>query len=388
MSCLGLLFHVHAYVAIFAAMVIVATLLAADLLERPSARWAAVCGAGAVILLVLLGTDVIAVEATTKIALVIVVAAAMLVAKPGWLARMWAPGLVLALPAILIAAPVFLRLLREAEDRNSFFYARQHQNDLRELTLPVSSVIVHELPVWVLGVAAAVGLWRIRRDDPRRTPWLAALLAVLVVTPLLTYNHLWGVDQEPYRFLPYGALFICVLGVPWLWLAVVRGDVPARASAAVAAILIAATVPTTAAYARSVDAAGVLPTPPEVTSAYERIADATGGGLTLLDTCFSPEVTRVFGGPNDVQYHAGVAYPAHVNEINTIRYLLSILILPRRSYLSKAGIGWFATHTNCGGIERTEIRRRFGAPAASFPMPDPTRFGHPPGTRYEVYRVG
>jgi hypothetical protein len=384
----GLLFHLHAYVAIFAALVIVATLVTAELLERPSPRWAAGCGASVVLLLVLMRTDAIDVEATTKIVLLIVLAAAMLVAKPGWLARMWAPGLALALPALLVAAPVFLRLLQEASDENSFFYARQRQNDARDLTLPVSSFIVHEMPVWVLGAAAAAGLWRIRREDPRRTPWLAALLALLVVTPLLTYNHLWGVDQEPYRFLPYGALFICVLGIPWLWIALARGGVPARASAAVAAVLIAATVPTTLAHGRAVDSAGLVPSPPEVTSAYARIADATGGDLTLLDTCFSPQVTRVFGGPNVVQYHAGLAFPAHVDEVNAIGASLHGGTLPMRTDLSGVGVGWFATHTNCRGISREEIRQRLGAPAVSFLMPAPTRYGHPPGTQYEVYRIG
>ena len=383
----GLLFHVHAYVAIFAALVVVATLVAADMLERPSARWAAASGAGVLLLLVLMRTDVIGVEATTKIALLIVLVAAMLVAKPGWLARMWAPGLALALSAVLIAAPVFVRLLREAGDENSFFYARQHQNDVRDLTLPVSSFIVHELPVWVLGVAAAAGLWRIRRQDPRRTPWLAALLALLVVTPLLTYNHLWGVDQEPYRFLPYGALFICVLGVPWLWLAVAQGDVPTRATAAVAVLLLAATIPTTVAHARAVNSAGLVPSPPEVTSAYARIDEVTGGGLTLLDTCFTPQNTRVFGGPNVVQYHAGLAFPAHLDQVNAILAALHDSTVPARADLSTVGVGWFATHTNCRGIGRAEIRRRFGRPAASFLMLEPSRYGHPPGTRYEVYRV-
>ena len=151
-----------------------------------------------------------------------------------------------------------------------------------------------------------------------------------MLTPLLTYNHLWGVDQEPYRFLPYGALFICVLGVPWLWIAFTRGDAPARASAGAAALLLAATIPTTVAHTRAVDAAGLVPIAPEVTSSYARIADATGGDLTLLDTCFSPEVTRVFGGPNTVQYHTGLAFPAYVDEINGIRASLRTLVLPAR----------------------------------------------------------
>jgi len=383
----GSLFHLHAYVAIFGVVTIVGVLLTADLLEHPAPRWAAGSAAGVLLLLVLMGTDVIGVEATTKIALLIVVVSALLIAKPGWLARMWAPGLAFALPAMLIAAPVFVRLLQAAGDEDSFFYARQRQNEVRDLTLPVSSVIVHELPVLVLGGAAVVGLRRIRPQDPRFTPWLAALIALLVLTPLLTYNNLWGVDQEPYRFLPYGALFICVLGVPWLWIAFTGGDGPARASAGAAALLLAATVPTTVAHTRAVDAGGLVPVAPEVTSAYARIADATGGDLTLLDTCFSPEVTRVFGGPNTVQYHTGLAFPAHVDEINGIRASLRTLVLPAGAYLASAGIGWFATHTNCGGIDRAQIRETLGTPVATFPMIEPVAFGHPAGTRYEVYRT-
>ena len=385
---LGLLFHIHAYVAIFAALVVLATLVATDLLERPSPRWA-VCGLGClVVLLALMRAGLVDVEPTTKIAIVVVLVAGLLLLKPGWAARMWRPALGLGLAAVAVAAPVLARLLSEAGDEGSFFYARQQQNERRDLTLPVSSVIVHELPVLVLGIAAAIGLWRLGRGDPRRSAWLGALLALLVVTPLLTYNHLWSVDQEPYRFLPYGALFVCVLGVPWLWLALSRGDRPARASAAVAALLLLATVPTTVAYTRAVDAAGIYASAaPEVTSAYARIAETTGGGLTLLDACFSPELTRVLGGPNDVAYSAGIAYPDHLHELQKIRRAMRHQRLPEAASLARAGVGWFATHTACGGVDRAEIRRRLGGPTVSFGMPEPTRFGNPPGTRYEVYRI-
>ena len=96
----------------------------------------------------------------------------------------------------------------------------------------------------------------------------------------------------------------------------------------------------------------------------------------------------MLGGPNVVQYHTGRAFPAHVDEINGIRESLRGHALPPAGYLAAAGIGWFATYTNCGGIAPAELRRELGSPVVSFPMTDPEEFGHPPGTRDEVFRVG
>ncbi|MGE0026116.1 MAG: hypothetical protein AB7O78_07560 [Thermoleophilia bacterium] len=384
---LGLLFHVHAYVAIYTTAMVVGLLLAEDHLRRPRRR-RLLTGCG-----VLLATLVVlrlaggAVAPTTKIGLLIVVAAALLVERREWRTRLGTAALALVVPALLMAAPYLLRLASEAADDNSFFNQRQAQNEGRDLTLPVTSVLWHELPVLVLAAVAIAGVWRLRRDLDRAVPWLALLIAAVVVTPLLTWNHLWGVDQEPYRFLPYGVFLITVAGVPWLWVAFRRLDRRWIGAEALAAALLLATIPTTAVWARGMDRAGSLPDDPNVRLADQRLAEITGGQLTLLDGCFNPELTRLHGGPNVVRYHPGLAFPANLEAVNAVLAKRVTADIGTARELRAANIRWYATHTACNGTPIAEARRVLGPPVATFPMPEPELYGNPPGTRYQVYRV-
>ena len=384
---LGLLFHVHAYAAIFTAAMVVAVLLAEDHLRRPDRRRLLIHAGvlvGALVVLRLAGG---AIAPTTKIGLLMVVAAALLAVRREWLARLGTTALALVVPTLVVAAPYLLRLAAEAADDNSFFNQRQAQNEGRDLTLPVTSVLWHELPVLVLAAVAIAGVWRLRREVERAVLWLAVLVATVIVTPVLTWNNLWGVDQEPYRFLPYGMFLVAVAGVPWLWVAVRRLDRRWIGAEALAAVLLLATIPTTVSWARGMERAGTLPDDPNVRAADERIDAITGGELTLLDGCFNPELTRLHGGPNVVRYHPGLAFPADLEAVNAVLAKRVTADIGTARELRAANIRFYATHTACNGTPLAEARRVLGPPVATFAMPEPELYGNPPGTRYLVYRV-
>lgn len=386
-ALLGLVFHTHAYVAIYSAATVMVVFLVEDHLRHPSRRRLLSEAAFLLLLLALLRVVRGHVEPTTKIGLFLAGVAVLLLVRRSWVARMGVAALTMVLTAAIVAAPYLLRLLQQAGDENSFFAQRQAQNDNRDLTLPLPSILWHELPVLVLAVVTAVGLWRSRREIARADPWLAVLIAVAVVTPLLTYNHVWGVDQEPYRFLPYGMLLIAVLGFPWLWLALSRPRQLRWAPEALAALLLLATAPTSIAYLHAVAEAGTLPDDRNVRVADEWIAETTGSELTLLDGCFNPEFTRIHGGPHVLRFHSGLAVPANQPQVNLVLNLRAQGKIATPAQLRAAGVRWFATNTNCNGIPRAEIGQALGRPRATFLMPAPELYGNPPGTRYEVYAV-
>lgn len=384
---LGLLFHVHAYVAIFTSVMVVALSLAEDRLRDSSRRRLAVDAGVLLVVLVALRAVGDGVQSTTKMLLLVAVAVGLLVARRSWWARMGGAAAALVVPAVLIMAPMGIRLARDAADENGFLTQRQAQNGVRDLTLPLSSVLWHELPVIVLAVAAIAGLWRVRRESERAAVWLAALIATAAVTILMTFNDTWGVNQEPYRFLPYGALLLAILGLPWLWVALSRRRPRGSALEIAACVLLLATVPTTLAYLDGMDAAAPLLDDPNIRATNERIAAVTHDEITLLDSCFNAELTRARGGPHIPKYHAGLAYPDNRAAIDRALGLRDRAALADGAALQAAGIRWFATHTNCAGIPPARIRAVLGRPVAVFPMPEPERYGHPAGTRYEVFRV-
>lgn len=384
---LGVLMHTHSYVTIFAAFTVVFMLVTMEAVHSSAWRWLAgwsgVCG----VLLGLFGLGVIDLRPTTQLALLAAVPALALVTRPSWTRRMWAGGLALIAPFILIAGPMVVRLAREMTDSDSFFNVRQEQSAVRDLGMPFWDALWFELPVLVLAVAAAAALFRSGLSSERHRAWFAALSALLVSTSLLTFNDLWGVDQEPYRFLPYGAFMLAIVAFPWLWLAVADGTKRSRIVAGTASVLMLATIPTTVAYSRAID--GSKPYAPSGTerAAYGELAKITGNGLTLLDACFWPELTRVVGGPHTIAFHPGLAYPEHVNELVAIKNAMTAGELAPPDQMAAAGIAWFATHTNCGGVPANRIAATLGPPTRTFPMPTPEAFGHPAGTRYELYRM-
>lgn len=389
-ACAGLIFNTHAYVAIFGVFAVLATLIAHEALRARAGRWAAAwCGAVvAVVLLFAAGAP--PEQPTTRLGVVVALLAAALLTRPAWIVAMWRTALAIAVPMALLAAPTALRLAGAAADGDSFFHSRQQASVDRDLGVPLDALLGYELPVWVLAAVTIVGLVRTGAlTDPRRRAWLSVVVALAAIAPLLVLNDLWGVDQEPYRFLPYAALGLALTCVPWLWCAITGADMRARVAAAAASALLIATIPTTVAWAHAFATAAPLDPAPAERDAYAQVAEATGGEMTLTDTCFWPELVRVAGGPHVTTYQPGLADPAEPELVAHIRQsVLTGRTLPPLDVLRAAGVRWFVTHDACAGVPPAQVRAELGAPVRSIPLRDAHELGLPAGTAYHVYRVG
>lgn len=384
---LGSMVNLHAYVATFMVVVSVAVVAGHELLVRPSRNRALAGLAGLVVVLALFASGLVDLQPTTKIGVVVAVLALVVLTRRSWLERYWRPAVVLVAPMIVLALPMVVRILASALDPDSFFYTRQDQSVERALSFPGWSMLAWELPVWALAIAALVGIWRGGLVDPRRRVWLVALAALTVVTPLLVLNEFWGVDQEPYRFLPYGMMLVAVVAFPWLWQAITRGDIAARTSAIFVGVLLALTIPTTVEYGKAVDRIPSVCVPDEERQVYHRIVDITGDDIVLLDTCFWPALTNVSDGPNVVEYHAGLAHPDRREGIDRLEGLLAVGSVPTVEDMQAAGVRWFLTHSACEGLDDQVIAERFGQPTVTVSVDDPAALNLPPGAEYQLYEI-
>lgn len=385
----GLLFHTHAYTSIFGIYLCIAVLFVTETLERRARLW---CTAWSAVLLacaVAFSLDIIDLQPTSRLAALAFLAVIAVATHPGWLARTWQTALAIGVPLVVIASPVALRLLHAAAEQDGFFSSRQQASIDRNLAFPPSALLFYQLPIWALAIATIIGLsHRDLHQDRRRLIWLAVVVALALVTALLTLNHLWGVDQEPYRFLPYGSLLIAITCMPWLWEVLTAHARRPKALAAPVIALLCATVPTTVAYSRANAHATPLDPIADERSAYASVTKHVDNQLTLFDSCFWPELARVTGGPHTATFQPGLADPPAADKIAEVRHLvLDAHTLPPTSLLRDAGVKWFVTHDRCAGVPQVQIRRAFGAPQFTFPLPGAERFGYSATTRYRLYRV-
>lgn len=386
-ALLGLALLLHTYVSMFTAMAVVLTVAAHEILRRPGRRGLAVLG-GAMLVVLVVGGVLVGSGAVTRLGIVLAVPVIWLAARREWRRELGPPALALAGGALVVGAPLLVRIAAQVADPDSFFYLRQELAETRDLALPPGAVLFQFLPLWLLAAAAITALAR-RERSPRETGWLSVLSALVAATVLLTFNDAWGFHTEPYRFLPYGALLLAVTAMPWLWSALATGPglmSPARGAGLGVAVGLSLTVPTTLAFARDTGDL-VFAFPRNEREAYTRIAQVTGDDLALYDACFRPDLVKVGGGGRVVYQNIGLAVPAHHEEVGEILNAVRRRELPADGALRSVGIRWFVSSNHCEGADRAELARRFGVPRV-VPLRNAAALGAPADLTYEIYRVG
>ncbi|MBI2684561.1 MAG: hypothetical protein HYX33_04095 [Actinobacteria bacterium] len=380
----GLTVDFQTYVAMFTALVAAGILFFDEAFGYRSARWRF----GWLAVFLTLGLAMVwtpSSPSVLRLLVVLAVVSASVVLSKDWRRRLGLPAAVLTMSALVAASPLLIRITAQALDDQSFFYIRQAAGAGRDLSLPPLPVLLQFLPTWVLaGVGIAV-LGRSGRGTRDRC-WIAALTAIGVATAAMAFNQVWGLNQEPYRFLPYGVLLLGVCSVPILGRLVTTGGGSGRLTAGVLLLGFVLTIPTTIAFSNGTRA--LLPFPASERRAYEAVsATLPPRGLTLLDRCFGapPGLFKAATGASVVGLNAGLALPADPEALSAAAAFGGDGMPATTGTLLRAGVSRFVTHNYCRS-DFARIRERFGEPVASVAPPS-TIEGAPADLTYLVFKV-
>jgi hypothetical protein len=381
---LGLVLETQTYIAIFMAVALVFTACVHEALTRPGRWWTASLVAAVTALLVVLAFTS-SPGAVGRLILLLAVCVAWLVARPAWLRATWRHAVALVAGAAVTGSVLIVRIIGQALDPDSFFYVRQELATTRHLALPADQVLLQFLPTWLLAILAIAFVSR-RVADPRRRPWLAALIGLTAAGALLVFNESWNFHTEPYRFLPYVTVLLPVAAVPALYGAIVDGGWAWRGAGAAVVAAAVFTIPTTLAFVDATRDQVFVPAAQE-REAYRDIMARTDDQLTAFDSCFRPELVKVLAGGSVLAMNRGLAIPPNYRQTRRVLVRFAAGKLTRTAVLRKVGVRWIVSTNHCDGIPTATLRERFGVPIR-IALRDASLVGAPADLTYEVYRVG
>jgi hypothetical protein len=218
-------------------------------------------------------------------------------------------------------------------------------------------------------------------------------MGTFIAAIVLTFNAAWGMNQEPYRFYPYAALFLAATAVPWLFTfrlsARTTQDFVHPAwkvtTRIVVVIALCATAPTTYQFAQDTRVTTLNISHTEET-AYNQIASAAPKqGLLLTDTCIPRKGFRVITDEPTLDMNAGLARPKHYNEVRRVINEQVDGVLSSGEALHAAGVTSFLTMNYCNMIDTKTLEARFGAPIATVTPVNADACGMPRDTTYFLY---
>lgn len=379
----GVTLHLHANVAVFCVVAAALTMLT-DMLLGATRRRRAIVAAGGVALVTAGGLAPVG-GVAVRIALLALAIAVAVLTDARWRRRRGrATGLWIG-AAVVASLPLSARLAAQTIGGDGYFYERQESVAAAALDLPILAVLGLLLPLWALAATVAAGL---AREGDRVVPGWAALVAGLpCATLLLTFGgRLGAVGLEWHRFLIYGGVLTTMAAAPGLWLMLTDRRALPRAIGVGAAGLLAATVPTTAAFALD-QRGGVACTPPQEAEAFAAVARASEGRKLLLDRCFPPGPIRVIAGAHVVHFNAGIALPEDREATDAALSGIQAGRLPDPVVLRRAGATGFLTNDLCSGVPPGEVTARLGRPVARIPLRDAEELGLPGPLTYELFDI-
>lgn len=374
----GLALSVHTYVAILAA-----TVAGLWFFVRSCQLAASRAARGGLLATVVVAAGLVAIvpESFPILRVVVVIAAGLGSSLIGQVARSRMHRTLLAFAGAvgLVAAPMLVRIASQVGDRSSFLYLRQASGVATDLSLPVVPVLVHSVPALLLAAGCLAHHLR-RRSSPGAAVddgWSAALLALLAGGALLVTNESWGLQQEPYRFLPYTQFLLAMFALPWLLLAPLGRLGPTLLVRGVAVGAAAATIPTTLLFARETPA--ILQSPPAEQAAYRRVAEVLpDDGLALLDSCLPRGAFKALTGARVAGMNEGLALPEHADVLRDVLGRQRGGELADGERLAAADIRAFVALDGCPGPAEAALASRFGPPRRTVALTPPPVCGLAP----------
>ncbi|GHS88231.1 hypothetical protein AGMMS50218_11750 [Actinomycetota bacterium] len=362
-ACLtvGLLASVQTYSFLVSVFLLAGCAAAIGLVRAPARRDLAWTG---VLLVLVLAAGPFLAEHVGPLA---TLAAALLPALPGLLSLVRVTGrwvLWCAAAVVAGAAPQVLVTVFGILGDDPFLLYRDSSS--RDLGVPWPTGLLAAgaaLPALVL--VAVVG-WR-----RRAVLWAALPVALAVVWALLATNDRWGANQEPYRFWLDTYVLVAVLLVPLgTWVAVDtwarrtaatepaarpgatvrplsrRGRVVTLGAVLAVVAVAAASGPDWLLFRQAAAAEGYLRLAAPQYVAAAQLADETGGGLVLTDTCLDPLFLKATWGGPVAAFNRGLAWPDHLEAIEVTLAARAAGVVDE-SAAGQAGVRWVLTSTAC-----------------------------------------
>lgn len=382
-ALVGVTLSIHTYVAMFAATATAFWFLvrAAQVVVGPGRRRLAVHLIVATIAVAAVPTSI----PVLRLGIVIVAAMGSFAWDRAARRAIGPAAAAFVLAAGAVAAPMLLRMATQLGDPSSFLYQRQASGVATNLSLPVGSVLLHSLPALVLAGGCLLTVGASDRDAGAAVAWRAAVVAALMASALLVFNESWGLQQEPYRFLPYGQVVVAALALPFLVLPL-RRRTTALVLRGAAVAVVGLTIPTTLQFARETPAVVQFPRA-EQEAMETAAASLPPDGLALLDTCVPKGAFKAFTGARVVGLNAGLAYPADRAAVQAVLDQQAAGVVPDGGALDRAQVTSFVTMRECEGNATAALLERFGSAAARVRFVPPAACGSPePELELVVYR--
>jgi hypothetical protein len=378
----GLTLNVHTYVAMYALVAAVLFFLFSGIF----AFWSR--SAAFKMLLVGLSAGILSVIVPSNIPLAHLVLALAAVITPLVVVREWRKHVGTFLLTFLGSAavtslPILVRVGAQALEPGSFFYLRQRWAAGMDLSLPAPQVLLNSAPLLLLAAAALMSLYRVERVASRRS-WAPMLAANVLTTSLLTFNWAWGLNQEPYRFLPYGMTVVAALAAPWLLSNTLSWR--SRYWKSMVAFGLLATLPTTVQFART-QRATLRISPGERATLAQVAQHLPAKGSALLDVCLSKPVFKVASSAPVAFFNRGLAIPSRFEKLEEVLALQAKGLLPDNADLQRAGVTSLVTLNYCNGPGPDSLERQFGKPVAELPLKEAASCGMPGDTVFQIYLV-
>jgi hypothetical protein len=180
---------------------------------------------------------------------------------------------------------------------------------------------------------------------------IALLVGWFIAFVLLSFNNLWGFGQEPYRFWIDSVIIFTVvaaLTLPSGVVAALRSNVRMRILAALAVVLIGASVWNVGGFREYVAEQGNIDfDSPRLLALNELVnAKPLDLGLVTSESCIDPRTLKVVTGVPVAFYNLGLAWPEKKVEIDALIEATNAGVLDVE-LMRAAGVSYLVTDTGC-----------------------------------------
>jgi hypothetical protein len=243
------------------------------------------------------------------------------------------------------AAPQVIWLISGTLAKDPFLTYRVDSTE--NLGVPIWAFLLFGSPI--LLTWGALLRAQIQRRGTKETALLTGWFISFV---LLSFNDLWGFNQEPYRFWINCVIvfvFVAALTLPTASMSRYFDNFSSRVLSTLAIVLVAASFWNVGSFRAYVEAQGNINLgSPQFQAIAELVqANVAGEGLITAEPCIDPRQLKVVTGAPVAFYNLGLAWPEMRTEIDAVLAAGAAGVLDSQ-LMREAGISYLLTDSTCG----------------------------------------